>query len=118
MITLFFFQIPGNDQATYATVCLPALFKSPQTTENSKLKTFATWMNKHGHITHVALLYSMSILLIYLPMGIVLRYAIFSEYAQMSVAVYIWYSLAGCVGGLSCYWGLITLYYRVRMVVQ
>ena len=48
-------------------------------------------------------------------MGIVLRYAIFSEYAQVSVAVYIWYSLAGCVGGLSCYWGLITLYYRVSI---
>ena len=107
------FQIPGTDQATYATVCIPALFKSPQTTTNSKLKTFSTWMNKHGDIAHVALLYSVSILLIYLPMGVVLRYIIFSEYAQVSVAVYMWYSLAGCVVGLLFYWILINLYYRV-----
>ena len=108
------FQISGTDQATYATVCIPALFKSPQTTtKKSKLKKFATWINKHGHISHVAFLYTISILLIYLPMGVLLRYVIFSEYSQVSVARYIWYSLVGCFGGLTCYWGLITLYYRV-----
>ena len=49
-------------------------------------------------------------------MGVVLRYIIFSEYAQVSVAVYMWYSLAGCVVGLLCYWILINLYYRVSSI--
>ena len=110
----FLFQIPGTDQATYATVCIPALFKSPQTTTNS----ISTWMNKHGDIAHVALLYSVTILFIYLPMGVVLRYIVFSEYAQVSVTVYMWYSLAGCVVGLLCYWILITLYYKVSSTVN
>ena len=70
-------------------------------------------MNKRGHLSHAVFLYTLPILLVYVPMGIFLRYGIASHYAPMSIANYIWFSLGGCVGGLLIYLGLISLYFKV-----
>ena len=80
---------------------------------DKRLKKFALWMNKRGYLLHAAFMYTMSIILIYIPMGIFLRYGIASHYSPMKIGNYMWFSLGGCIGGLLVYLGLVSLYYKV-----
>ena len=117
----------ATHKSTFATLCIPALFMSSGKCINEKFKPFVDWMNVKGYISHCALLYTTSILLIHLPFGLIFQKGVYKNVSSFETLVneadkpeqppstYIWNCLGGCVCGLLIYWGLIVFYYKVNM---
>ena len=102
------FLILAMDEKTLATLIVPAFYQQPDTANTNNVPNK---LSSHGNVLHSILLYAFSGVFIYLPMGVILQYLVYTQNTQSSL--YLWYSAMGYGAGAFLYIAFVTLYYRV-----